>query len=148
VSSLAGVFGGAVSYRLSPGLHLNPYACHCTDCQTRTGSAFSEHMLFSIQDMAIDSETDCGHYAQPSGIEASIIGCPKCKTRIYAENPTRPGFVSLRCGALDRSDELELSARIWVKSKQSWVNISDEAKTMKKAPVSTGEWVEFFGIAQ
>ncbi|MEM1053415.1 MAG: GFA family protein [Pseudomonadota bacterium] len=141
-----GCLCGAVRYRLEEGFRLNPYACHCTDCQTRTGSAFSQHMLFTLQDLAIEGETDCGSYTQPSGVEASIIGCPICKARIYASNPTRPGFASLRCGTLDQSDELELGAQIWVKSKQPWIKLSDNARTMQEAPTSSQEWVEFLGI--
>ena len=34
-------------YSLREGFRFRPYACHCTDCQTRTGAAFSEHMLFA-----------------------------------------------------------------------------------------------------
>lgn len=145
---IGGCLCGAVRYRLVSGFRLNPYACHCTDCQSRTGSAFSEHMLFSLKDITIEGETDCGHYTQPSGVEASITGCPICKSRIYAENPTRPGMAGLRCGTLDRSSELHLAAHIWVKSKQAWLELPKNAKTMEEAPVTAQEWVEFLGIVE
>ena len=45
-----GCLCGAVRYTLHEGFRLNPYACHCTDCQSRTGSAFSEHMLFGVSE--------------------------------------------------------------------------------------------------
>ncbi|UAB77363.1 GFA family protein [Erythrobacter sp. SCSIO 43205] len=141
-----GCLCGAVRYRLAVGFRLNPYACHCTDCQSRTGSAFSEHMLFSLDDISIEGETDCGHYTQPSGIEASITGCPQCKARIYATNPSRPGLASLRCGTLDKSHELELAAHIWVKSKQPWISLPDGTKTMDEAPQTSQEWVELLGV--
>ena len=48
-----GCLCGAVRYVLREGFRLNPYACHCTDCQSRTGSAFSEHMLFALADLAL-----------------------------------------------------------------------------------------------
>src|SRR3546814_14775313 len=35
-----GCFCGAVRYVLEEGFRFRPYACHCTDCQSRTGSAF------------------------------------------------------------------------------------------------------------
>lgn len=143
-----GCLCGALRYRLSEGFRLNPYACHGTDCQSRTGSTFSEHMLFSVQDITIDGKTDCGRYVQPSGVEALIIGCPVCKTRIYAENPTRPGMGSLRCGTLDQSRELELSAHIWVKSKQSWFILPKDTNTMEEAPETSQEWVELLGIVE
>ena len=143
-----GCMCGAVRYQLAPGFRLNPYACHCTDCQSRTGSAFSEHMLFSLEDITIEGETDCGHYTMPSGVEASVVGCPKCKSRIYAENPSRPGMGSLRCGTLDKSTNVELAAHIWVKSKQAWFTLPENAKTMEEAPNSAQEWVELLGIVE
>ena len=84
---------GEVRYSLAPGFRLNPYACHCTDCQSRTGSAFSEHMLFSLANLTISGELDAGEYDQPSGARATIYGCARCKARIYAvkHKPGRRG---------------------------------------------------------
>ncbi|WP_172449775.1 GFA family protein [Porphyrobacter sp. HT-58-2] len=96
----------AVRYSLREGFRFRPYACHCTDCQTRTGAAFNEHMLFARQDLEIEGELDSGSYEQPSGAVSTIWGCAKCKVRIFAENDKRPGFASLRCGTLDRSAEI------------------------------------------
>ena len=31
---------GAVRYSVAPGMRMKSYACHCNDCQTRSGSAF------------------------------------------------------------------------------------------------------------
>ena len=35
----------AVRYVLTQRVRLNPYACHCTDCQRRTGSAFGIQLM-------------------------------------------------------------------------------------------------------
>lgn len=51
-----GCLCGAVRYTLRDGLRFRPYACHCTDCQTRTGSAFSEHMLFALADLTFETD--------------------------------------------------------------------------------------------
>ena len=82
---------GAVTYTLREGFRLNPYACHCTECQTRTGSAFSEHMLFMLADLKMDGELDVARYTQPSGTQSEIFGCAVCKALIYAVNNTREG---------------------------------------------------------
>jgi hypothetical protein len=139
---------GAVRYTLREGFRLNPYACHCTDCQTRTGSAFSEHMLFAQSDMALMGELDCGEYDQPSGAHSRIFGCAKCKARIYAVNDTRAGMASLRCGTLDRSAELVPSAHVWVKSKRPWIGLPAGAKTMDEQPTTTQAWIELTGFVQ
>lgn len=107
-----GCLCGAVRYTLREGFRFRPYACHCTDCQSRTGSAFSEHMLFVLADMAITGELDTGEYAQPSGAQSRIFGCARCKARIYATNDQRDGLASLRCGTLDASASLVPAAHI------------------------------------
>ena len=141
-----GCLCGAVRYVLREGFRLNPCACHCTDCQTRTGSAFSEHMLFAVADIELTGELDCGEYDQPSGAHSRIFGCAKCKARIYAVNDARAGMASLRCGTLDCSAELVPVAHVWVKSKQPWISLSEDAKTMDEQPTSTQAWIELTGI--
>ncbi|MBV7266847.1 GFA family protein [Erythrobacter ani] len=138
---------GVVRYTLADGFRLKPYACHCTDCQTRTGSAFSLHMLFRIDDLTIEGDLDIAEYHQPSGAEAKVFGCQKCKARIYAVNNVREGFGSLRCGTLYNSHEIVPAAHIWVRSKQPWIALPDDAKTMETNPETAEEWVNLVGIA-
>ena len=140
-----GCLCGAVRYRLAEGFRMNPYACHCTDCQSRTGSAFSLHMLFSLADLHLTGDLDIGEYVQPSGAASRIHGCAKCKARIYAENDGRPGIASLRCGTLDNSSEVIPAVHIWVKSKQAWIGLPEGAKTVDEQPRSTEEWIAVVG---
>jgi hypothetical protein len=141
-----GCLCGAVRYVLRAGLRLNPYACHCTDCQSRTGSAFSEHMLFAEADIELTGELDVGEYDQPSGAHSRIFGCARCKARIHAINSSRPGMASLRCGTLDASASFVPAAHVWVKSKQPWISLPDGAKTMDEQPRSAEDWLQFLGV--
>ena len=143
---VGGCLCGAVRYVLRAGFRLNPYACHCTDCQSRTGTAFSEHMLFAQADIAVSGELDCGEYRQPSGTQSRVYGCAKCKARIYAVNDSRAGMASLRCGTLDRSAELVPVAHVWVNSKQPWIGLPKGAKTMAEQPRSSEAWIELVGM--
>lgn len=138
---------GAVRYILREGMRLKPYACHCTDCQSRSGSAFTLNMLFAEQDITIEGELDFGEYVQPSGARTKIYGCPKCRTRIYAVNDNRVGMGGLRCGTLDNSAQIVPAAHIWIGSKQPWIGLPDEAKTMEKQPLETQDWIAFVGLA-
>ncbi|MEZ5682203.1 MAG: GFA family protein [Erythrobacter sp.] len=142
-----GCLCGAVRYTLREGIRLNPYACHCTDCQSRTGSAFSEHMLFMLADLEIEGELDTGEYDQPSGAHSRIFDCAKCKARIYAVNDSRDGMASLRCGTLESSASFTPAAHLWVKSKQPWIGLPADAKVMDEQPRSNEDWIAFVGIA-
>lgn len=140
-----GCLCGGVRYTLREGMRFRPYACHCTDCQTRTGSAFSEHMLFALADFAITGELDTGTTTQPSGAISTITGCAICKARIYAENSTRPGFASLRCGTLDRSAEIVPAAHLWVGSKQPWLVLPEGVPALTEQPQNQAEWIGLVG---
>ena len=135
-----GCLCSAVRYRLTEQFRMPPYACHCTDCQSRTGSAFSEHMLVGEADIHVEGEVDAGTFVQPSGAQSTMIGCPRCKTRLYAVNSERPGMASLRCGTLDRSAEVVPAAHIWVDSKQPWIILPEGTPTVAEQPRSNEEW--------
>jgi len=63
--------------------------------------------------------------------------CRGCHTRIYNSNSARPGVVVVRAGTLDRSDELDIVAHIWVKRKQPWLKLSEDVPTWPEgAPVA------------
>ncbi|MBV7255504.1 GFA family protein [Pacificimonas sp. WHA3] len=141
-----GCLCGAVRYTLKDGVRLAPYACHCTDCQTRTGSAFSEHMLVAEADLELSGDVNTGRATQPSGAQSKIVGCAVCMARIYAQNDTRPGFISIRCGTLDRSAEIVPAAHIWVRSKQPWIALPAGARQMDGQPRKTEDWAAFVGL--
>lgn len=136
---------GALRYTLKSGFRLKPYACHCSDCQRRTGSAFSMHMLAMKSDIETSGETDDAHFVQPSGAETSITGCKICRARIYSHNDQRPGFITLRVGTLDNASEKEPAAHLWVNSKQRWVIIPDDVPLLEQQPWSSEEWVKLLG---
>ena len=140
-----GCLCGAVRYTVREGMRMQPYACHCTDCQSRTGSGFSEHMLFALPDLTIEGELDEGHYTQPSGARSTIFGCAVCKARLYATNDERVGMASLRCGTLDDSAALDIRHHIWVRSKQPWIGLAADAATMDEQPREPEGWVAFLG---
>jgi hypothetical protein len=137
----------AVRYTLREGMRMKPYACHCTDCQSRTGSAFSEHMLFALADLELHGVLDVGEFVQPSGAHSRIYGCAKCKARIYATNDAREGMASLRCGTLDNSASFVPAGHVWVKSKQPWIGLPEGAKAMQEQPRDVQEWMQFVGLA-
>ena len=141
-----GCLCGAVRYTLRPGFRLNPYACHCKQCQSRTGSAFSEHMQFALADLDLKGDLDVGTFTQPSGANSEIFGCKTCKSRIYSTNDQRPGMASLRCGTLDNSQNVVPAAHLWISSKQPWINLSEGTPVCEEQPRETSEWISLLGI--
>jgi hypothetical protein len=115
---------GAVRYRLKIDTLPKVYACHCLDCQTWSGSAFSLQCVVPEEALEVTGEPHL--YERPSDDGTRISrqrGCPICITRVYNTNTRRPGFAVVRAGTLDRSDELAIVAHIWTRRKLSGIDI-------------------------
>lgn len=133
---------GAVRYTLAVDAMPPVYCCHCLDCQTWSGSAFSEQAVVAEDAIMVEGAVVDYHFVNPSGHVSHQRICPVCHSRIYNTNAARPGIAVVRAGTLDASDTLRPRAHIWVKSKQPWVVIADDVATFaENAPP-----VEFFAI--
>lgn len=139
-----GCLCGAVRYQVEQTMRFQSYACHCTDCQRRSGSAFGIQQSVLAADLKIEGELLRGEHLQPSGAVAGIFACKKCLTRIYTDNDARPGIVNLRAGTLDSSHHMTPAAHLWVRSKQPWVVIPDDAIVMDTQPADAAGWIAVF----
>jgi hypothetical protein len=136
---------GAVRYSVKPGFRMKPYACHCHDCQRRTGSAFGIQMSVMESDLTVEGDMAEGRHQQPSGAEATIFACSQCFSRIYASNNARPGIANLRAGTLDSSPELVPAAHFWISRKQPWLVIPEGVPALDKQPETAEEWLKLLG---
>lgn len=118
---------GAVRYTLALEDLPLTYACHCTDCQTWSGSAFSQQVLVPEQALAVTGPITVFELASPSGRVSRQRMCEVCHTRIFNTNSARPGVAVIRAGTLDRSNELVVTAHIWTRSKQPWFELPEGA---------------------
>lgn len=117
---------GAVRYTLAIAAMPPVYCCHCLDCQSWSGSAFSEQALVREDAVAVSGPVVDYRFLSPSGSESQQRLCGVCHARIYTTKAARPGIAVVSAGTLDASDTLAPLAHIWVKRKQPWVVI-DEA---------------------
>jgi hypothetical protein len=115
---------GRIRYRLTADHLPNAYACHCRDCQTWSGSAFSVQFILPEERLEVTGEPQLYESTSPeSGRISRQRACPVCFTRVYNTNSARPGFAVVRAGTLDRSDELKVVAHIWTKRKMGGIVI-------------------------
>ena len=137
---------GQVRYTIAAPRLPVVYACHCTDCQTHSGSAFALQMPLYEAMLAVTGELISGERTQPSGAIGTIFACRKCLVRIYSKNSTRPGMVTIRAGTLDDSKQVVPKFHLWTSSKQSWVVISESAVALEEQPASTEEWMQLLSV--
>src|SRR5580698_7560159 len=117
---------GRIRYAIRLDRLPNVYACHCRDCQTWTGSAFSLQFPLPEDQLEVFGGPALFELTSADGARVSRQrACPTCFTRIYNTNSARPGMVGVRAGTLDRSDELTIVAHIWTKRKMAGIVIPD-----------------------
>ena len=120
----------AIRYRIKVDKMPNVYACHCLDCQTWSGSAFS--LQFFVPEDALEIAGTPYLYERVSDDGERISrqrGCGKCITRVYNTNTRRPGFAVVRAGTLDASDALSIVAHIWTKRKLTGIDIPKDVRS-------------------
>jgi hypothetical protein len=97
--------------------------CHCTDCQTLTGSPYRVSVLCSPNDVKIVSgQTRAYRKTGYSGRVRLQLFCGDCGTPLFAcdENPNA-GIWSLRWGSITQRHDLKPSRQIWCRSAEPWI---------------------------
>ena len=130
---LGGCRCGAVRYVCTLEELPFTYACHCLDCQTWSGSAFSQQMFVPESSFSTTGPLTEYEFMTPSGNTSKQRVCRVCHTRIYNSNTARQGLVVVRAGTLDQSDNLHTVAHIWVKRKQPWLILQKDVPTWAEA---------------
>jgi hypothetical protein len=102
----------------------NVSVCHCTDCQTGTGSAFriSIRTLGSTFKMLSGEPTRYLKTTAENGNPRVQAFCPKCGTPIYSTSPgDNPDSYVVRVGTLRQRGQLPPEQQNWFRSAQPWV---------------------------
>ena len=111
--------------------------CHCTDCQSSTGSAFRTNvrvpgntfkMLSGTPTIYIKTTADSGN----PRVQAF---CPRCGSPAYSTTPgegTQPSYV-VRVGVLRERDQLVPKVQNWTRSARPWVTEIGTLRRNEKA---------------
>lgn len=114
---------GEVHYRVS-GTPVTLFACHCTDCQRQSSSAFG--MALWVKDATVDLERGVLKRwlrDMPSGRTMECSFCPTCGTRIFHQVMGQSEIISIKPGTLNDTRWLNPAGHIWVGSAQPWLQL-------------------------
>ena len=109
--------------------------CHCTDCQTATGTAFRVSLPVSGATLKISGKP--ATYVKTtaeSGRPRVQAFCGNCGTPVYSTSPgegVQPSYV-LRVGILRQRDQLMPRRQIWWRSARPWVTRLGELPNHEK----------------
>jgi len=96
--------------------------CHCTDCQTFTGSAFRVVVRASREKFELRGGKPKTYIkTAESGAKRVQAFCPECGTSIYSTNVGEPQVFGLRIGTIRQRHELRPARQQWCRSALGWV---------------------------
>ena len=102
--------------------------CHCTDCQTGTGSAF--RISIPVPGASFKMKGQPANYVKTtadSGRPRVQAFCPKCGSPIYSTSPgdgVQPSYM-VRVGILRQREQLAPRRQNWFRSARAWVTQLD-----------------------
>ncbi len=134
---------GAIRYEFS-GEPITCYACHCTNCQTQAGSAFSLTMIVSEESLVlIQGEPATYRRAREAGhVEQRF--CGQCGTRLWGTGSRIPDLAFLKPGTLDDTSWVEPVAHFWTRSAQPWVKLGSETAIYETQPEDLQELIRLW----
>ena len=102
-------------------------ACHCTQCQKRTGSAFGVSVYFSNEQVkAITGSSKIFEQISDVGRWVKRHFCETCGTTVHWQAEFLPGLIGVAVGCFDNPENFKPTASCWEASKQSWVNLPED----------------------
>jgi hypothetical protein len=118
------------------------HCCHCTSCQTETGSAFAINALVeSDQVETVEGEAEPVMTPSQSGKGQQIWRCRKCKTALWSNYGGANDVIRfVRVGTLDDRGALEPDIHIYTRSKLPWVRLPAAARAVEAYYDSSTIW--------
>ena len=108
--------------------------CHCTDCQTLSGSAFRT-IVYAEEDtfQLLSGEPRIYVRMAESGARRAQAFCAECGTPLYSTAADGGAkSVCLRVGTVRQRAELRPATQYWCRSAQGWVMDLRSVKQLEK----------------
>jgi hypothetical protein len=113
---------GAVKLSL-PGPSQLIVACHCIDCQRRTGAPFSVGAFFPAEAVTIAGTAKEFSRVGTSGGKVHSYFCPNCGSTVYWKADRLPALIGVAVGAMADPTYPAPVRSVFEQSKHAWVDI-------------------------
>jgi hypothetical protein len=98
-------------------------ACHCIDCQRRTGAPFSVGAFYPAEAIGISGTTKEFTRAAASGGKVHFYFCPDCGSTVYWKATNLPGMIGVAVGAMADPGYPAPVISVFEQSKHAWIDI-------------------------
>ena len=116
------------------GEPLTCYACHCTECQTSSGSAFTLSMILNRKDIKIIQGEVAINRFNHNGAIVERHHCDNCGTALWYGAEEYPDIVAFKPGTFDDTKWFNPIAHLWIRSAQPWIKIDQDTAQYQKQP--------------
>jgi len=101
-------------------------ACHCTECQRRTGSVFGVGAYYPKDKVKVTGASK--GYTRPGGDGRKMHNrfCPECGTNLYWESEMVAGLVGVAVGGFTDPAYPAPVRSVWEEQKHGWVQLGAE----------------------
>jgi hypothetical protein len=98
-------------------------ACHCLDCQRRSGAPFGVGAFYPVDAVAISGTPKEFTREAESGGTVRTYFCPNCGSTIYWKADNLPSLIGVAIGALADPKYPAPVRSIFEQSKHDWVQV-------------------------
>lgn len=139
---------GSVRYRIAAE-PIALFACHCSDCQTITGSGYVLALRVPYNGVTVtQSKAVAYERTESEGRTRIIHRCPNCLTILWSERPDTKEYITVYAGTLENSPALQPIAHIWTRDAQRWLKLPRDALLFDKNPPDMQQIVEAWRLQE
>ncbi|MCK1709317.1 MULTISPECIES: GFA family protein [unclassified Bradyrhizobium] len=110
-----------------PGSSSLVVACHCIDCQRRTGAPFGVGAFYPAEVVTISGAPKEYVRAAASGGKVRCYFCPDCGSTVYWKADNLPAMIGVAIGAIADPNYPAPVRSVFEQSKHRWVDINGAA---------------------
>jgi hypothetical protein len=106
-----------------PARPLLTIACHCIDCQKRTGAPFGVLAYYRADQITVDGEAKTYSRESAEGNEVETFFCPVCGSTVYLKLAKQPGLVGVALGAIADPAFAAPAWSVWEQSRHHGIDM-------------------------
>ncbi len=100
-------------------------ACHCVECQRRTGAVFGVGAYYATAQVRITGASQLYTRDTASGGKFHQHFCPTCGTTLYWFADIKPDAIGIAVGGFSDPSFLPPVRSVWEQSRHTWVQLPE-----------------------
>lgn len=112
-------------------------ACHCLECQRRTGSVMGVGAYFRATQVRPSGASKVYVRNGQDGRKLHIHFCPECGSSVYWEQEILPGHIGVAVGAFSDPEFPAPVHSMWEQSRHPWLTFEHAPARLSRQPGSS-----------